>query len=357
MTNQCSIGEIIKEHIKLRGFTINDIADTIDVNVKTLYDDLQHDRISAEKLLALAFHLDIDLEWLKNLLFASKKYYFQKITVKRMNIEYKEKEVWDYINRLGKDKNCGEIIKDLLIYYKSLFFILDAVLDYSFDISTYNQNGKEKCLVRKNNNTKSIQDLIPKDGLEVLKELIKHFKPDLDNCNIVFFDSENFVIEKELNHLDSESAVEKGMDFINSNNYRAAKLCFSYAIKKDNDNYLAHKCLGTAYMEVDSYSEAITEFECLFCKNPDDEFVLEQLMELYTKTNQYMKGLDIIEKLINNSLYFSDITKDDLLVRKCFFLERICDKVALKKCLNEIISSSKDHELIKNVRRMYDELN
>ena len=60
----CSLGDMIKRYIQMRGKSIKEVAAAIGIPEKTLYDAIHNNRISADRLFQLSVLLDMDLNYL-----------------------------------------------------------------------------------------------------------------------------------------------------------------------------------------------------------------------------------------------------------------------------------------------------
>jgi plasmid maintenance system antidote protein VapI len=191
MANQVSASEIIKKHIILRGKDIKSLAEIMNIKQKTLYDKLQHNRLSIDDLFRLSVALDIDLEWLKFALGYKKlsQSYFDRVEIKRMSEEYREMEkerVEKYIHHcLVEFKGeMSVIISELKSTYKSVYYLLDILLPKDYQIFSVSERSVETYLVYLPN-TYSSNSINPKfeNGNNVLRKILLQMEGSIKHEN------------------------------------------------------------------------------------------------------------------------------------------------------------------------------
>lgn len=374
MNNQQSISEIIKQHISLRGKTIKEVAYALQMNTKTLYDQLQHDRISASKLLDLAAYLDIDLEILKNTLgYNQKQSYYHRIQAKRMGKEYKDsvkEDVLKTIQIITKEENENSLYERVMSEYnREIFFLLDVLLDDDYEILITNDdsevNKSQKITVKRNVEYSKLYsqknnlalDFLERGGETVLKELIKMYEVKNDMV-VICLDNEVLTIQNQLRNLDCESSLELGRKYHNERKYVLSIVCFNHIIEvcdqqneQDLINLKFEAAIGCALalLENGDVFEAETEFNKLLSIYKDNVFIHERLLEIYERTNNFLEGNRIINELLQEG-DFCDYSNDELLAKKLYFLSNLNDSEEEIKCCNLIIKSSYDREFRKYAR-------
>lgn len=153
MNSENKMSYIIKKHIEIRGKSITKLSEMLDIKPKTLYDKLQHNRLSADDLFKVSEALDIDLEWLKYALgYKRLNSSFYRVELKRMSRDYKNSEkvfVDDQIARCMNDfaGNVSEIRKELIKVFDSIYYLLDVLLPDDFQIYVISERGVESYLI------------------------------------------------------------------------------------------------------------------------------------------------------------------------------------------------------------------
>lgn len=382
LNNQQTISKIIKDHISLRGKTVKEVAYALNMNTKTLYDQLQHNRISAAKLLDLAAYLDIDLEVLKNTLGYNKKQsYYQRFQPKRMSKEYKNSIIEDVLKTIKviADKEYSEtsLYERVLSEYKrDVFFLLDVLLDEDYEIlissdDAENNKGQKIIVKRIIENLKLYDgqynlnfDLLERNGETVLKELINKFEVG-DDMFVVYLDSEVIELKNSIIDCGCEDSLNLGRQYHNKGKYELAIICFNNSIEicdNFNDQDLIHlkyeAITGRALslLENGNIFEAETELENLLTIYSDSTFIRERLLEIYEKTNNCSEGNKVIDELLREDSY-SDYSNDELLAKKLYFLAELNDKEEEINCCNLIIKTSCDREFRKYARTMKEIIN
>lgn len=368
MNNQESIAEIIKKHISLRGKTIKEVAYALHMNTKTLYDQLQHNRISASKLLDLSAYLDIDLEALKEALgYNNKQSYYQRIRVKRMSKEYKDsikEDVLRTIQVIANEEYNGISFYERVIseFNGEIFFLLDVLLDENYEI-LINKNDIEskpdqKIFVKRNTDNIKLFDeqfnlkdfLLERNGETVLKELLKQFEVKNDMV-VMYIDNELIDTQNHIRNMKIEDALDLGSKYHNEGKYELAIICFNHVIemcKNSNQDlkYVALTGRALALLSNDNIIEAEVELSNILQIYQDSTFIRERLLEIYERTKKFTEGNKIINELLQENS-FSDYSKDELLAKKLYFLFQLNDKEEVISCCDLIIKLSYDPEFRK----------
>lgn len=150
MDNILAISEIIKRYIKMRGYTIQQVADKLGVNYKTFVGILNRDAIDAKLLFSIANLLDIDLCWMSQLYEKHRSISFlEQFQMTRMNKEMKEVEskiVLACLDRhiMENPDSISDIKLKILKDFNQLFYLLDVLLPDSYIIRVVVEREKEK---------------------------------------------------------------------------------------------------------------------------------------------------------------------------------------------------------------------
>ncbi len=378
LNNQQTISKIIKDHISLRGKTVKEVAYALNMNTKTLYDQLQHNRISAAKLLDLAAYLDIDLEVLKNSLGYNKKQsYYQRFQPKRMSKEYKDsiiEEVLKTIKVIADEEYCETSLYERVLteYKRDVFFLLDVLLDEDYEIlissdDAENNKGQKIIVKRIIENLKLYNlnfDLLERNGETVLKELINKYEVGGD-MYVVYFDSEIIELKDKIRDYDCEDYLDLGRYFHKKRKYELSIICFNNAIEVcDNFNdedliHLKYEAItdrALSLLENGNIYEAERELKNILTIYSDSTFIRERLLEIYEKTNNFTEGNKVIDELMQEDSY-SDYSNDELLAKKLHFLAELNDKEEVINCCNLIIKTSCDREFRKYARIRKESIN
>jgi len=368
LNNQESIGEIIKRHISLRGKTIKEVAYALNMNTKTLYDQLQHNRISASKLLDLSAYLDIDLEELKKALgYNNKQLYYKRIRAKRMGKEYKDsikEDVLRTIQVIANEEYNGISFYERVIseFNGEIFFLLDVLLDEDYEIlineDDFESKHNQKIVVKRNTENIKLYDeqlnlkdfLLERNGETVLKELLKQFEVKHDMF-VIYIDNEIIDTQKHIKNMEIEDVLDLGVKYHNEGKYELSIICFNHAIEMcENSNqdlkYAALTGRALALLSNDNITEAEAELSNILQIYQDSIFIRERLLEIYERTKNFSEANKIINELLQENS-FSDYSKDELLAKKLYFLIQLNDKEEAINCCDLIIKTSYDPDFRK----------
>ena len=150
MDNVLAISKIIKRYIKMRGMTIKQVADKLDINYKTFAGLLNRDAVDAYLLLRLSVLLNIDLCWMLQLYSTPQNISFlEQYQMTRMNAETRETErkiVLDYLDRyIFENPDSITDVKNLILKdFNQLFYLLDVLLPEDYIIRIAVERNKEK---------------------------------------------------------------------------------------------------------------------------------------------------------------------------------------------------------------------
>lgn len=150
MSNTLSISQIIKRYIKLRHYTIQEVAEKLGINYKTFDGILNRDVVDAKLLFKLANLLDIDLCWMSQLYENKRQVSFlEQYQMTRMNCDMRENErknVLANLDRLINENsfNITDIKNELLRDFPQLFYLLDVLLPENYIIRVVVERKREK---------------------------------------------------------------------------------------------------------------------------------------------------------------------------------------------------------------------
>lgn len=150
MENILAISKIIKRYIKMRGYTIQQVAAKLDMNYKTFDGILNRDSVDAQLLFQLANLLDIDLCWMAQLYEKKRPVSFlEQYQMSRMNPEMREGElkvVLSYLDRYIVEipDSINEIKAELMRSFNQLFYLLDVLLPENYIIRISVERDREK---------------------------------------------------------------------------------------------------------------------------------------------------------------------------------------------------------------------
>ena len=154
MEDVLAISQIIKRYIRMRGMTIQQVADKLNINYKTFAGILNRDAVDAKLLLKLSVLLNIDLYWLSQLYEKPQSISFlEKSQMSRMSSDMRAIErqiVMDYLDRHIRENpdSISDVKNALMADFKQLFYILDVLLpeDYTIIISVERNKEKYFCM-------------------------------------------------------------------------------------------------------------------------------------------------------------------------------------------------------------------
>lgn len=183
MKQKLTAGSIIKKFITVRGKTIKEVAQELDIPYTTFSGRLNRDSIDAHLLFRLATHLDIDLNWMANILYQQVANPLAPLQIPRMQPELRSHDLPiierlitlfldEYPTSLADARNA--LLKEYHIYY-----LLDVLLPDEYNILTITERSKEKyyCISTINENLRLRSPLISSvEGREMLDRLIAERK-------------------------------------------------------------------------------------------------------------------------------------------------------------------------------------
>lgn len=372
MNNQNTLSEIINNHIKDRGKTVKEVAAALDINIKTFYDELQHDRISAYKLLDLASYLDIDFEDLKLALgYTYKQSYYNRLRKRRMCSKEREKkktEVLSVIRQMSNECDIDSVKDKLKKYYNnSTFFLLDVLLEEDYEIIeefTSEDGGNDKKYFSVKIDFRKVPvgkthnlSMLERKGETVLKEFIKQYLEKNNDIIKVTYDCEILEVKKQIESMNFEDLLDLGMDYHNERKYNLAVLCFLRILEIfDNtrtDEFVTEKvnacrCIALAFLASGDNIEAEKYLNKALSYSADDTFSLDRLLEIYKESDNFSKSVIIINELLQQE--FSDFSFDELYALKLGFLSKLSDWRSELQCCKDIIKNSSDPDFRKFAR-------
>lgn len=178
----------------MRRYSIQDVAEKLDINYKTFDGILNRDAIDAKLLFRLANLLDIDLCWMAQL-FEKKRAisFLEQYQMTRMNQEMREierKNVLANLDRHIKEnpQNITDIKNELLRDYPQLFYLLDVLLPENYIIRVVVERNREKYYCMPNDSQQQLSRLGRGrnattqffEGQEMLKLIILSRKEELE---------------------------------------------------------------------------------------------------------------------------------------------------------------------------------
>jgi len=184
MTHELSAGSIIKKYVKVRGKSMKQIATELDIPYKTLNGRLNRDSIDAHLLFRLAKLLDIDLNWMAEILDKDRKVNsLAPLQIPRMLPIFREQDLpqIEYSIKRAIINNPTSIAaaRNELIDEYNLFYLLDMLLPENYNLFMTVERGKEKyhCISSETNSMRLRTPLICYiDGREMLDQLIAERK-------------------------------------------------------------------------------------------------------------------------------------------------------------------------------------
>lgn len=150
MDDVLAIGQIIKRHIKMRGYTVMQVADKLNINYKTLDGILNRDAVNAKLLFKLANLLDIDLCWMAQLYKKSRPVSFlEQFQLSRMSSEVRVAESKMVLKSLDRHirenpNSIADVKSELTKDFNQLFYLLDVLLPETYIIRIAVERGREK---------------------------------------------------------------------------------------------------------------------------------------------------------------------------------------------------------------------
>ena len=90
-----------------------------------------------------------------------------------------------------------------------------------------------------------------------------------------------------------ESLKQKGIE-----NYDKAILSFEKCLTFNENDPAIHFELGKNYLQIKNYTQAETSFQKATQLVPTNKWYWDGLYQVYFKTRQYNKGIEVLEKII-----------------------------------------------------------
>lgn len=198
MKSTFSIGWLIKRYIKMRNYTMKQVADILNVNYTTFSARIVRDDIDAQFLFELANLLEIDLVWMAQLFNKHRSIgLLDKYQMSRMSDDLRETERKSIIscldNHIKSNPTSITDVKNELLAdcHHQLFYVLDVLLPETYLIQIeVDHSNREKyyCIPidAKYSSTNAIRSLHGRpatmqfrEGNEMLKQLIIERKEKL----------------------------------------------------------------------------------------------------------------------------------------------------------------------------------
>lgn len=194
MENVLAVSKIIKRYIKMRGLSIQQVADKLGMNYKTFDGILNRDAVDAKLLFELANLLDIDLCWMSQLYEKRRPISFlEQYQMSRMNAEMREEELKIVLPCLDRHiqenpNSISDVKAGITRDFNQLFYLLDVLLPEDYIIRISVERDREKyycmpmqtavqtsCLGRGRNATTQFYE-----GHEMLKRIILERKAEIN---------------------------------------------------------------------------------------------------------------------------------------------------------------------------------
>lgn len=193
MDDILAISKIVKRYIKMRGYSIQQVADKLNINYKTFDGILNRDAIDAKLLFKLANLLDIDLCWMSQLYNKGRTISFlDQYQLSRMNSEMRKAElniVLPCLDRHIIENPCSinDVKNCLLKDFNQLFYLLDVLLPENYNIRITVEREHEKYYCVDGNSTGILSNTVNRrltasqffEGHEMLKFIIINRKAEL----------------------------------------------------------------------------------------------------------------------------------------------------------------------------------
>ena len=188
MDDKLTIGSLIKRHIKMRGRTVKEVAEDLDMKYTTFSGILNRDAVDAKLLFELANLLDIDLVWMAELFDHRKPIsMFAQYQMPRMQSDFRKHEYPDMLSQMdycikNNPNSIADARRELLSIYHNMFFILDVLMPEEDIIRITVERGKEKyyCIpLGQQRNTRGRSQHQILDSREMLNRIILERKEEL----------------------------------------------------------------------------------------------------------------------------------------------------------------------------------
>lgn len=150
LDNTLSISQIVKRYIKMRRYTIQEVAQKLEMNYKTFDGILNRNAIDAKLLFQLANLLDIDLCWMAQLYEKKRPISFlEQYQMTRMNHEMRQIELKGVMANLDRHiasnpLSLTDVKNEMLRDYPQLFYLLDVLLPETYVIRVAVERNREK---------------------------------------------------------------------------------------------------------------------------------------------------------------------------------------------------------------------
>ena len=188
MENKLTIGSLIRRYIKMRGRSVKEVAVQLNRKYTTFSGILNRDAVDAKLLFELANLLDMDLNWMSELLGSKKPISaFAQYQMPRMQSDFRKHDYPDVLQQLDSCiKNNPTSIADaraeLMNAYPNMFYLLDILMPEEDIIRITVERGREKyyCIPlssQSNTRGRGIQQIL--DSREMLNLIILERKEEI----------------------------------------------------------------------------------------------------------------------------------------------------------------------------------
>lgn len=150
MDDRLTIGSLIKRHIKMRGRSVKEVAEKLNRKYTTFSGILNRDAVDAKLLFELANLLDIDLNWMSELLGSKKPISaFAQYQMPRMQSDFRKHDYPDVLQQLdvcikNNPTSIADARAELMGAYPNMFYLLDILMPEEDIIRITVERGKEK---------------------------------------------------------------------------------------------------------------------------------------------------------------------------------------------------------------------
>ena len=198
LKNTFSIGWLIKRYIKMRNYTMKQVADILNIKYTTFSGRIVRDDIDAELLFQLANLLEMDLAWMAQLFDKHRPIgLLDKYQMSRMSDDFRQIELKSVMpcldNHIKNNPNSITDTKNELLAdcHHQLFYVLDVLLPetYLIQIEVDRSNREKYYCIPINSNYSPVNTSHPLrgrvatvqfyEGNEMLKRIIIDRKEEL----------------------------------------------------------------------------------------------------------------------------------------------------------------------------------
>ena len=150
MKDTLTIGSLIKRYIKMRGRSVKEVAKKLNRKYTTFSGILNRDAVDAKLLFELANLLDIDLNWMSELLGSKKPISaFAQYQMPRMQSDFRKHDYPEVLQQLdvcikNNPTSIADARAELMGAYPNVFYLLDILIPEEDIIRITVERGREK---------------------------------------------------------------------------------------------------------------------------------------------------------------------------------------------------------------------